>query len=135
MKKNSPRQYAIALYEATSGVKGEDLKAILANFARLIARERQLKMAGRIIDEFVNYSKEKAGVEKIEISSATKLDEKTINAIKKVFGDSVESTERVNKDLLGGIVIKTKSHILDGSIKTQLTKLKQKLILSYWIVR
>jgi F-type H+-transporting ATPase subunit delta len=128
MKKNSPRQYAIALYEATKGVKGDDLKAIIANFARLIARERQIKMSGRIIDEFVNYSKEKTGVEKIEISSAAKLDQKTIDAIKKVFGDSVESTERVDESLIGGVIVKTKKHILDGSVKTQLTKLKQQLI-------
>jgi F-type H+-transporting ATPase subunit delta len=128
MKKNSPRQYAIAFYEATKSVKGDDLKAIIANFARLIAKERQIKLSGRIIDEFVNYSKEKAGVEKIEIFSASKLDQKTIDAIKKVFGDSVESTEQVDESLIGGIIVKTKKHILDGSVRTQLIKLKQQLI-------
>jgi F-type H+-transporting ATPase subunit delta len=128
MKKNSPRQFAIALYRATSGAKKDEIEQIVANFATMLANGRQLKLADKIIDEFVNYAKEKAGFVSIQITSATKLDDKTINLIKNVFGKKVEATENIDESIIGGLVVRTKDIILDASIKTQLMKLKQSLI-------
>lgn len=128
MKKSSTRQYAIALYKATSEAKKGDIEAIVANFASLLAKDRKLKSAGKIIDEYVNYAKEQDGFKQINIISAINLDEKTINNIKKVFGEKVEATVNVDKNIIGGLIIKTKDVILDASIKTQINKLKQSLI-------
>lgn len=128
MKKNSTRQYAIALYEATAGAKKEDITAIVSNFASMLAKSRELKKAGRIINEFVDYAKEKEGFVRIDITSANSLDAKTLEAIKKVFGDKVEAVEKIDASLIGGLTIKTKDVILDASIKTQLLKLKQSLV-------
>jgi len=128
MKKNSLRQYAIALYEATSGANKDDITAIVGNFASMLAKSRELKKAGRIIDEFIEYAKEKEGYVRINITSASKLNEKTLHAIKKVFGDKVESVETIDPSLIGGLTVKTKNVILDASVKTQLLKLKQSLI-------
>lgn len=128
MKKNSPRQFAIALYEATSGAKKDDIEQIVANFAALLAKGRQLKLADKIIEEFINYAKEKDGLVRINITTATKLDENIIESIKKVFGKKVETTENIDKSIIGGLIVRTKDVILDASVKTQLTKLKQSLI-------
>jgi len=128
MKKNSPRQFAVALYEITKGVKIAELDNILRNFVLMLAKHRQLKSSGKIIDEFISYSKEKIGIMDISITSATKLDGETIEEVKKAFGRKVESTETVDKSLIGGIVVRTSERILDASIKTQILKLKQQLI-------
>lgn len=128
MKKSSPRQFAVALYEATAGAKKDDVEHIVANFSAMLAKGRQLKLADKIIEELVNYAKEKDGVVRINITTATKMDEKIINSIKNVFGKKVETTENIDESILGGLIVRTKDMIFDASIKTQLIKLKQSLI-------
>lgn len=127
-KKTSNKQLAQALYEVTDGVKGEKLHKAIEEFAKLLARARKISRANNIIKEFESYSKKQAGIMEIEIQSARKLDEKTLNGVKKVFGDSVEATESIDENLLGGVRVRTEDRILDGSLKTQLNQLKQSLV-------
>jgi F-type H+-transporting ATPase subunit delta len=56
------------------------------------------------------------------------LDEKILKKIKNSFGEKVEATIRLDENVLGGVKIKMENKILDGSLKTQLNKLKQTLI-------
>ena len=49
--------------------------------------------------------------------------ESSVENIKKVFGDKVEATTKVDKSILGGFVVKTDDEILDGSIGSQLKNL------------
>ncbi len=126
-KKNSNKQYAKALFEATKGLKGEKLKDIVKAFVNILVRNHRLKQTSRIINEFVNFSKKQEGIVQLEIKSAHKLDARTLAGIKKIFGEKIEEQEFVDKGLLGGVVIKTDDKIFDASIKTQLNKFKQLL--------
>ncbi len=128
MKKTSNKQFAESLYEVTLGLSDADLDLVLQKFVELLARHRRLKQADRIIAEFENIVKRKNGVVGIEITSARKLDEKTLENIKNVFGEKVEAIQDVDEDLIGGIKIRMEDKILDGSIKTQLKNLQQSLI-------
>lgn len=129
MKKNSVKQYAVALHQALGLVKKEsDTGAILKNFSALLAREKLLKKSPAIIKEFVKYSNEKEGIESVEVKSARPLDKKSIEAIKKYFGNKIILTEKIDTELIGGAVIKTKDYIIDGSILKHINNLKQQLI-------
>jgi F-type H+-transporting ATPase subunit delta len=127
-KKISNQQYAEALYEVTKDVKGEKLNEALRHFVLLLVKNYKLKQAERIIVEFEKYAKRQAGVMEIEITSAYKLENSTLNHIKKVFGEEVDAVENIDESLLGGVVIKTEDKILDGSLKTQLLNLKNQLL-------
>lgn len=127
MKKVSNRQLAQALYEVTRGAKGEQLHKAIAEFAKLLVRAHKISRADNIIAEFEKYSKKQAGIMEISVQSARKIDEKTLNQLKKVFGDEVEASESVDEGLLGGVRVRTEDKILDGSLKTQLNQLKQSL--------
>lgn len=128
MAKNTPKIYASALLQSITGLSGKKLSDVLKQFVTLVAREHKLKQMPRIINEFVRLAKKEEGIQEIEIKSARKLDEKTIEKIKHIFGKNVEATNEVDKKMLGGIKIKTGDKILDGSLKTQLNKLKETLI-------
>lgn len=128
MKKITTKQFASALYEITDGLKGEKLNEALRQFVLLLVKYHKLKQGARIIAEFEKYAKKKAGVVEIEITSAHKLSDTTLNRIKKVFGTEVESVEKIDEKLLGGITVKMEDKILDASLKTQLLNLKQSLI-------
>ncbi len=139
MKKKSPKIYARALYEAVKDLRGVELKIALDRFVQLLHREAALKKADRILAEFERYGKEQEGIVSITVTSSRELAAATLNSVKKVFsapggsafggGKTVEATEKVDPKLLGGVVIRTKDTILDGSLRTQLNSLKMKLCL------
>ena len=125
--KISNRQYAKALYNVTQELSGADLSTAITNFVGLLAKNHSLSQASSIISEFESYAKKQEGVMSIEITSAQELDSKTTAMIKKIFGERVESVENVDPSLIGGVSIKTEDKILDGSVRAQLTQLKQQL--------
>jgi F-type H+-transporting ATPase subunit delta len=124
-KKITNKQLAVGLYEAARGVKPSDFDKILDNFVGLLFKNRKLRKSEYVIKEYIKYSKIQEGINEIEITSARELDEKVVNAIKKTFGAKTEAKVKVDEDLIGGIKIRTEDKILDASIRTQLTKLKQ----------
>lgn len=128
MSKNTPRQLAVALYEVTKKLDGKDQQKAIQNFSKLVASSHQLKQVDKIIEEFIRYGKKQEGITQIEVTSAQELDEKMLEKIKKYFGNQVEASVQIDPDLLGGIKIKTDDKILDGSLKTQLKKLKESII-------
>ena len=127
MRRNTPKDYALALYKATREVSAQDLKSILKQFAGLLFRAGQMKQVDEIIAELVKYDKQQAGIIDIKITSARPLTAKLVNEIKKVFGTKVESVEEVQAELIGGIKIQTEDTIFDASLKKQLQSLKQAL--------
>ena len=126
-KKFSNKQYAEALYEITTTFSGSQLTDALKKFVTILAGNQKLKQASNIIAEFEKYAKKQAGIVEIEVKSARKLDETTLESIKKQFGNQVEATETIDKSLLGGVTVQTEDKILDGSLKTQLRKLNENL--------
>ncbi len=128
MAKNSNKQYALALYEVIKKVKGNELNKILYAFAEKLAKDHKLKQAERIIAEFIRHAKAEEGIKEIEIITAQEVDQKIIDKIKKIFGEKVEATVKVDEGLIGGVKVKTGDKILDGSVKTQLTNLKNNII-------
>ena len=124
-RKISNNQLAQALYEITVDTKGEQTKKAIAEFVKLLIRVHKVTRSANIIAEFEKYAKKRQGIVSIEVQSARKLDEKTLDNIKKVFGKEVEATEFVDEKMLGGIKVKTEDKILDASLKTQLNQLKQ----------
>jgi len=128
VKKNITKEYAAALYQITAGKTGAELTEALSAFAALLARKGLLKRADKIMQEFIALSKQKEGIVDIEITSMNVLPENIIKKIEAAFGKTVVSTNKTDKSLLGGMIIKTNDKIFDASLKTQLSRLKQQLI-------
>lgn len=122
--KQSNRQYAIALYQACQKLAGQELDNVISEFIKLLVKDHKLKSADKIIAEFIKYAKKQEGIMNIEISTARELNKKIVTKIKKVFGAQTTSQEKIDQDLLGGIIIKTDELIFDGSLKAQLSKFK-----------
>ena len=128
MPKQSNRQFAKALYEAAKDLPEKNIPEVVKQFFLILQKNNKLKKIDNIVEEFINYSKKQEGIQNIEIESARPLEQATLNKIKKIFGEKSEVTEKVNKDLLGGVKIKVDDLIYDASLQKQLIKLKEKLI-------
>ena len=127
MKKRTPKQYAEALYEVTSDVSDKQVGDVLDAFVRLLARDRMMKKGDAIVAEFLKKSKKEAGIVDLEVTTVRKADEEILQKLKSLFGKESEIMEKVDKSLLGGLIVRTEGKILDASIKTQLELLNQKI--------
>lgn len=135
--KKTPKQFAIALYEAAAGKKGKVLEGVIFNFVKILQKENKLKWQDKIIAALEKHARQEQGIEEIEIQSARPLSQTFIAEIKenmKELNPELKKTKRIlinekqMPELLGGLTIKSGDQIWDFSFKKQLKSLKNKLI-------
>ncbi len=128
--KITPAQYAKALFELTYNQKEEEIKPILDNFIKILAQNNDLKKINDITEEFSNIWDKKRGKVKVKIISARPLNENALNLIKNYLSQKIEAKtfdvqHKIDKKILGGVIIKLKDKILDASLTNYLNRLKQ----------
>ena len=131
--KIKPRQFALSLYEAVDGKTPGQVKTVIEKFVELLAEKNMLAKADKIAAEFVKIWNAKRGIVEAEVMSARELNKETIKLLKsyviKLSGaKEVVVDEQVDKNILGGVVIKYGDKVIDGSLKAQLEELKDKLV-------
>jgi F-type H+-transporting ATPase subunit delta len=129
--KINPKKYALALYESVALEEGS-IENLLKNFVKILAKNNDLSKAKKIEIEFNKIWNKKKGIVDANIISAKKTDKETLeiieNYIKKISGSpNVNMQEEIDKNMIGGIIIKYEDKILDGSLRTSLKTLKEKL--------
>jgi len=131
MKKITPRQYAVALYEAIAESSKENLLERLRNFLTLLKARGQWKQLSRILSIFDKVYEENSGIAAAEIISARSLTADELswaeNGLKKL-ANAVEFVNIVDKDLIGGVIIKQRDNLWDLSVKGQLARLRRKIV-------
>lgn len=130
--KLSARQYAQALYQAISEVGESDHDKVLDNFVSVLRSNRDLGMFDEVELEFRNFDREARGIKIAEVTTARELssdeEKKLIDDLNKRVLGQVELKKKVDKGLIGGIMVKIDDELIDGSVKKQLKELKSKLI-------
>jgi F-type H+-transporting ATPase subunit delta len=129
--KINPKKYALALYESVALEEGS-IENLLKNFVKILAKNNDLSKAKKIEIEFNKIWNKKKGIVDANIISAKKTDQETLeiieNYINKISGSpNVNMQEEIDKNMIGGIIIKYEDKILDGSLRTSLKTLKEKL--------
>lgn len=127
MKKKTNLQFAKALYEVTKGLPEKNLPEVIKQFFLVLQKNNKIKKIEYIIEEFIRYSKKQSGIKTIEIESVQQVSEHVVEKIKKIFGQTAEVRNTINKDVLGGMKITVDDTVYDASLKTQLNKLKKSL--------
>ncbi|MCB1381073.1 MAG: F0F1 ATP synthase subunit delta [Alphaproteobacteria bacterium] len=98
------------------------------NFVRLVARNRRLAALPAMIDAFNASVAASRGETAAEVVSAEKLSAAHIKdlkaALKASLGRDVTLTTRVDSSILGGLIVKVGSRMMDNSLKTKLSNLK-----------
>jgi F-type H+-transporting ATPase subunit delta len=101
---------------------------LTANFFRLIARNRRLFAAGDMIRGFRALLARERGEISADVASAHALSPEQLNALKDVLrvqmGKDVQVATRVDPNLLGGLVVKVGSRMIDSSLRTKLDNLR-----------
>jgi len=128
MSKLLPLQYAKILYNLTKDAKDDDLSERIDAFVGLLKKNQSLNKVSYIIKEFEAYVRKVENCENAEIKTARLLSEKNLEEIKKFFKLYGETRTQIDENILGGVIVRVGNKIFDASLKTQIAKLKQKLI-------
>ncbi len=120
--------------------RGEQTKAILAildragahdltrRFVGLLAERRRLFILAAVIEAFAGLLAEHRGEVRAEVTSARALSAAQLDRIeallRKVIGGRVVVDAGVDEELIGGLVVRVGSRMVDASLRTKLQRLQ-----------
>ncbi|MBA3047529.1 ATP synthase F1 subunit delta [Patescibacteria group bacterium] len=132
--KIASKQYAESLYQAVQNKNDSRIKDAIKIFFQILVQNNDLSKADEIINEFVKIWNKENGIIEAGVESAKTLDNNIIkllnNYIIKLSGaKTVILNQKINKDILGGVIIKYGDKILDGSLRMRLGELRRSLVI------
>ncbi len=108
------------------------ISGISANFLKLVAQKRRLFAVAKMLDDFHKLDDFAKGRIRAEVTVAEALKDKHVNALKTALaeltgGKSVEVTTKVDPEIIGGLIVKLGSRMVDASLKTKLNSLRARM--------
>jgi F-type H+-transporting ATPase subunit delta len=104
------------------------IDGLTANFLKLITKNRRLFASPDMIKAFRLALARHRGQTSAEVISAVALEEGQVRALqsglKAALHKDVQLDQKVDATLLGGLVVKVGSRMVDSSLRTKLTRLK-----------
>lgn len=101
------------------------------NFVKLIARNRRLFALGDVMKAFRGLVARSRGEVEADVTSAATLNDDQMAALKETLkasiGKDVQVTAKVDPSLLGGLIVKVGSRMIDSSLRTKLATLKMRM--------
>jgi F-type H+-transporting ATPase subunit delta len=108
-----------------------DFDTLSLSFIGLITKNGRERLITEIAKSFIAQLKELRGIVPVSITSATTLDSKTreviISKINSSINGKLEVEELVDKDLIGGFIVRMGDKQIDASVASQLNRMKQEL--------
>lgn len=104
---------------------------LFTDFLATLAQNKRLALLPGILVAAQNACQAMSGTEEAEVISASALSDKDAKAlegsIKKMVGKDISMTLRVDESLLGGVIVKVGSRMIDDSVRTKLDRLERVL--------
>ena len=101
---------------------------LVKRFVGMVARNRRLFALPAMIDAYQRMLAGRRGETTAEVVSARPLSDAqsaaVVRALKAAVGTDVAVTQRVEPDLIGGLVVKVGSRMVDSSVRTKLQRLR-----------
>ena len=117
--------------------QGQALTAILdkggagdlaRRFVLTVAQNRRLFALPQMIDAFLAELARRRGEVTAKVTSAAPLSdtqkESLGNVLRKEYGDKVQVDVEIDESLIGGLIVRVGSRMIDGSLKSKLRKLE-----------
>ena len=140
-KENSELRQVLSDTKVSSIVKQEILKDVLNTiktsklvdtFSRYLLAKRRIDILPDIERAFNLLLQEKLGRIEANVTAAYELPKETVkklvNAISGYSGKEVKVNVAIDPSIIGGMVTRIGSTVIDGSIKTHLNKIRQSII-------
>lgn len=116
----------------TDKVFAGKVEKISDNFINLIIKHNREQYLDEIAKAFIIQYKEYKGIIDVEVISAIKLDKKTLDSVmekvKAKYSGTFNIKETINKEVIGGFVLKVGHEQIDMSISRKINDYKQILL-------
>lgn len=128
---SNPRIARKQLESLMEALAGNAASAQQKNFVRILADNQRLQVLPEISAIFEMLKAEAEKTVNVVVDSAFELSaqqqDKIAGSLKKRMGREIKLTCQVNKDLLGGVVIRAGDKVIDGSARTRLSEMANAL--------
>lgn len=108
-----------------------EISGLTAKFLKLIARNRRLFAVSDMITTYRSLASADRGEVPAEVTSAVPLDDAQVasikDKIKASIGQDVQLDTSVDPSILGGLIVKVGSRMIDSSLRTKLSLLKTRM--------
>jgi F-type H+-transporting ATPase subunit delta len=106
-----------------------DIGGVAANFIRLVATKRRLFFIRDMIADYRKLYDAHRGVTRAAVTSAVALTDANIAALKESLraasgGRQVDVDLKLDPSIIGGLIVKLGSRMVDGSLKTKLNAIR-----------
>lgn len=127
----SPRVAKSKVESLMDGLMGGQAKTQQRNFVRILVDNQRLLLLPEIVALFESLRAEAEKTVNVVVDSAFELSaaqqEKIISSLKARMGREIKLVCKINKELLGGVVIRAGDKVIDGSARTRLGEMANAL--------
>lgn len=118
---------ALDVILAKAGIEG-----VAANFIRLVASKRRLFVIPEMIDAYQKLHDKAKGLVRADVTVAAPLKNEHESALRQALagvtgGKSVSLNVRTDPSIVGGIVVKLGSRMVDASVRTKLNSIRTRM--------
>jgi F-type H+-transporting ATPase subunit delta len=117
--------------DAIAAVLGDRADREAVNLAKLLVESGRVHQAGEIAEEYSRLADEAAGRVRVTATTAVDLTDEEKQRLARDLaarlGREVRLTARVDRAILGGLVVQTGDTVIDASLATRLQQLRRRL--------
>lgn len=127
--KISIKQYAQTLFELTDGKSEQEISDVVKSFSGQLKKDGQMKNAGKIMEKFSQLYNQAHGIVEAMVITKEALRKDAEGRIENLIKEKYSAKEviienKIDEKIRGGIIIRIGNDVMDGSVETQLKKLK-----------
>jgi len=109
-------------------IAGEDIHKYMVNFLQLVIDKKRTAVLTGILEQFLALVRERTSTVLAQVTSVTELNQSQRDRVcEKVkamtHASNVELETSIDPDLIGGVVIKVGSQVMDASLRGQLRRI------------
>jgi len=127
----NPRVSKTQVEKLLEGLLGTEAKVQQRNFVRILVDNQRLLLLPEMVAIFEAMRAEAEKTVNVVVDTAFELttaqQEKIIRSLKARLGREIKLVCQINKDLLGGVVIRAGDKVIDGSARTRLSEMANAL--------
>ncbi len=107
----------------------EEISGIAANFVRLVTIKRRLFLIREMIADYRKLFDASRGVTRAEVTSASAISDESLDTLKDQLkaasgGRDVQLDVKVDPSIIGGLIVKLGTRMVDGSLRTKLNAIR-----------
>lgn len=118
--------------EILAGVFEGSISAITLSYLKLCVSKRREEVIRETEAEYIALANEARGIVKAEVTSAVELspdqEARLVAKLSQTTGKRIELSKNVDPSLVGGLLVRIGDKVIDGTIRGQLSALREELL-------